>query len=212
MLAAVQLDDQAPFEAHEIHDVISQRELPAKFQRLERAAAKFLPEKVLGLGRRASEISGTVLVASHMSAPSPLAPLPRGERGARRQMSCAFAENSHAVQLDSLRTIASNRHREDRFYSSCKRRAGNHDRRATSDLTLVCLLGTFVADRRQRPRFVFPTLDGSRRGEQVAVPLQPTVHTASLGGLCERRIESGQCATDGGGVLVLRPLGIGMQA
>ena len=49
----------------------------------------------------------------------------------------------------SLQTIASNRHREDRFYSSCKRRVGSHEGRATSDFTLVRLSGTFFAGSRQ---------------------------------------------------------------
>jgi hypothetical protein len=112
-------------------------------------------------------------------------------------MSCAFAENSHAVRLDSVQTIARNRHHEDRFYSSCKTRAASHDGRATSDLPIVRRIGTFLADSRQRLRLVIPTRDGSRRGEQVAVPLQPTVHTESLGGLCDGRIESGQRPANG---------------
>jgi hypothetical protein len=47
MLATVQLDDQAFFEADEIDNVFSQRKLTAEFQALKGAAAKPSPETCL---------------------------------------------------------------------------------------------------------------------------------------------------------------------
>jgi len=50
MLATVQLDDQAFFEAEEIDNVFSQRKLKAEFQAFKRPAAKPSPETCLRFG------------------------------------------------------------------------------------------------------------------------------------------------------------------
>ena len=47
----------------------------------ESTAAKLLPEKCLGLGRLAPQLSGALSVTSHHSTPSPLAPHPSPSRG-----------------------------------------------------------------------------------------------------------------------------------
>jgi hypothetical protein len=83
MLATVQLDDQAFFEADEIDNVFSQRKLTAEFQAFEGAAAKPSPETCLCFGWKASKLPRAIQIASQRLTPSPLAPLPRGERGTR---------------------------------------------------------------------------------------------------------------------------------
>ena len=83
MLATVQLDNQAFFEADEIDNVFSQRKLTAEFQALKGAGAKPSPEPCLRFGWKASKLPRAIPIASQRLAPSPLAPLPRGERGTR---------------------------------------------------------------------------------------------------------------------------------
>jgi hypothetical protein len=83
MLAAVQLDDQSLFEADEVDNVFSERELTAKFQAFERSVAKLPPEKCLRFAGKVSKLPRAVPKVSQRPAPSPLTPLPRGERGTR---------------------------------------------------------------------------------------------------------------------------------
>src|ERR1700683_1917500 len=87
MLATVQLDDHAFFEADEIDNVFSQRKLTAEFQAFKGAAAKPSPKTCLRFSWKAPKLPRAVPIASQRlapsPAPSPLAPLPRGERGTR---------------------------------------------------------------------------------------------------------------------------------
>jgi hypothetical protein len=95
MLATVQFDDHAFFEADEIDNVFSQRKLTAEFQAFKGAAPKPSPETCLRFGWKAPKLSRAIPIASQTlasgPAPSPLSregrgeqellALPRGERG-----------------------------------------------------------------------------------------------------------------------------------
>jgi hypothetical protein len=83
MLATVQLDDQAFFEADEIDNVFSERKLTADLQDFKGAAAKPVARDVPPLRSESVEIAASDPDRESTAAPSPLAPLPQGERGTR---------------------------------------------------------------------------------------------------------------------------------
>jgi hypothetical protein len=77
-MRAVQLDDQPLFQANEIDDVVSQRELPAELEVLEGAAAKLSPQKRFRFGGEASKLSRVIPMSSQNR---PLTPGPSPARG-----------------------------------------------------------------------------------------------------------------------------------
>ena len=119
MLATVQLDDQAFFEADEIDNVFSQRKLTAEFQALKGAAAKPSPETCLRFGWKASKLPRALLIASQRLAPSPLAPLPRGERGTR-----ILALPRGGNKSFWHRAILRHPHEDDTPFTDCQRFVG----------------------------------------------------------------------------------------
>jgi hypothetical protein len=69
MLATVQLNDQAFFEADEIDNGFSQRKLTAEFQALKGAAAEPSPETYLRFRWKASKLPRAIPIASQRMAP-----------------------------------------------------------------------------------------------------------------------------------------------
>jgi hypothetical protein len=83
VMAAVQLNDQALFQANEIDDVVARRELPAELEVLESAAAKLSPQKRLRFRGKASKFPRAIRMASQNQPPHPW-PLSREGRGEGR--------------------------------------------------------------------------------------------------------------------------------
>jgi len=69
VLATIQLDDQAFFEAYEIDNVFPQRKLTAELQAFECTAPKLPPEKCFGFGLKASQLPRVVTLASQRLGP-----------------------------------------------------------------------------------------------------------------------------------------------
>src|SRR3954470_15388654 len=71
MLAAVELDDELPLEADEVHDVASELLLPAELEAAEAAVAQQAPHPPLGFRRLAPHLARPVLqeVFDHRSIP-----------------------------------------------------------------------------------------------------------------------------------------------
>ena len=79
--AAVEFDDDAAIEANKVDDVVPDWNLPVKSEFQEMAAAQLIPDEALHFGLVVSELFGAVAILDMAKAPSPLTPLPRGERG-----------------------------------------------------------------------------------------------------------------------------------
>ena len=61
MLPAIDFDDQAGLEAHEVNDVWADRSLPAKFRTHPPARAQVVPQATLGIGRLRPQVASKLL-------------------------------------------------------------------------------------------------------------------------------------------------------
>jgi hypothetical protein len=65
MLPTIKLDDQMCRQAHEVHDVSSQRVLSPKFAPCQLLATQEIPQATFGIGRCISQYSSTRPFALH---------------------------------------------------------------------------------------------------------------------------------------------------